>query len=131
MKFTHREKRKRVDEFDLNLKNGRLQTLGGSEFLAEPTSLGFAGFGDVLAVNLETALPVFYDRITFINNDTFDKAWQIEEAVLTLYAKGTIDDGNLSGNISVQVVNQRQQSTGSASNRTHTPTEVTRPGERR
>ena len=125
MNFTHREKNKRVDEFDLNLKNGRLQSLVGSEFLAEPTNLGFAGFGDVLAVNLETALPVFYDRITFINNDTFDKAWQIEEEVLTLYAKGTIDAGNLRGNIGVQVVNQRQESTGSAINRTQTPTEVT------
>ncbi|KUO54239.1 MAG: TonB-dependent receptor [Sphingomonadales bacterium BRH_c3] len=125
MNFTHREKRKRVDEFDLNLKNGRLQSLVGSEFLANPTSLGFAGFGDVLAVNLEKALPVFYDRITFINNDTFDKAWMIEEEVLTLYAKGTIDAGNLRGNIGVQVVNQRQESTGSAINRTQTPTEVT------
>lgn len=125
MNFTHREKRKRVDEFDLNLKNGRLQSLVGSEFLAEPTSLDFAGFGDVLSVNLEKALPVFYDRITFINNDTFDKAWMIEEEVLTLYAKGTIDAGNLRGNIGVQVVNQRQESTGSAINRTQTPTEVT------
>lgn len=125
MNFTHREKRKRVDEFDLNLKNGRLQSLVGSEFLAEPTNLGYAGFGDVLSVNLEKALPVFYDRITFINNDTFDKAWMIEEEVLTLYAKGTIDAGNLRGNIGVQVVNQRQESTGSAINRTQTPTEVT------
>lgn len=125
MNFTHREKRKRVDEFDLNLKNGRLQSLVGSEFLADPTNLGFAGFGDVLAVNLEKALPVFYDRITFINNDTFDKAWMIEEEVLTLYAKGTIDAGDLRGNIGVQVVNQRQESTGSAINRTQTPTEVT------
>lgn len=125
MNFTHREKSKRVDEFDLNLKNGRLQSLVGSEFLAAPTNLGFAGFGDVLAVNLEKALPVFYDRVDFINNDTFDKAWQIEEEVLTLYAKGTINAGNLRGNIGVQVVNQRQESTGSAINRTQTPTEVT------
>jgi len=125
MNFTHREKRKQVDEFDLNLKNGRLQTLVGSEFLAAPTSLDFAGFGDVLAVNLEKALPVFYDRVDFINNDTFDKAWEIEEEVITLYAKGTINSGNLRGNIGVQVVNQRQESTGSAINRTQSPTEVT------
>lgn len=125
MNFTHREKRKRVDEFDLNLKNGRLQTLVGSEFLVNPTSLDFAGFGEVLAVDLEKALPVFYDKLTFINNDTFDKAWMIEEEVLTLYAKGTIDWGNLRGNIGVQVVNQRQESTGSAINRTQTPTQVT------
>jgi iron complex outermembrane receptor protein len=123
--FTKRAKDKRVDEFDLFLKNGRAQTLVDPSLLVDPTSLGFAGFGDVLAVNLPEALPRYYDRSVFINNDTFNKAWSIDEEVLTLRAKATIDWGNLRGNIGVQVVEQRQQSEGSAINATVTPRVVT------
>lgn len=123
--FTKREKTKRVDEFDLMLKNGRLQTLVAAGDLVDATSLGYAGFGDVLSVNLRRALPTYYDKIVFINNDTFDKAWGIDEEVMTLRAKATIDSGNLRGNIGVQVINQRQQSSGSAINRTLTPLVVT------
>lgn len=123
--FTKREKTKRVDEFDLMLKNGRLQSLVASDHLVDATSLGFAGFGDVLAVDLRTAVPAYFDKIVFINNDTFNKAWGIDEEVLTLRAKATINSGNLRGNIGVQVVNQRQQSSGSAINATLTPRVVT------
>lgn len=123
--FTKREKTKRVDEFDLMLKNGRLQSLVASDHLVDATSLGFAGFGSVLSVDLRSALPVYYDKIVFINNDTFNKAWGIDEEVLTLRAKATINSGNLRGNIGVQVVNQRQQSSGSAINATLTPRVVT------
>lgn len=124
LNFTSRDKAKRVDEYDLMLKNGRLQTLVGSDFLVSPTSLGFAGFGDVLSVELHDAIPRYYDRITFINNDTYDKAWGINEEVLTFHAKATINSGNLRGNIGVQVVNQSQESTGSAINQTRSPTQV-------
>lgn len=123
--FTKREKTKRVDEFDLMLKNGRLQSLVASGDLVDSTSLGFAGFGDVLSVDLRNALSTYYDKIVFINNDTFNKAWGIDEEVLTLRAKATIDSGNLRGNIGVQVINQRQQSSGSAINATLTPRVVT------
>ncbi|MDZ4307838.1 TonB-dependent receptor [Allopontixanthobacter sp.] len=119
--FTKRTKSKRVDEFDLMLKNGRLQTLVDAADLVEPTSLDFAGFGDVLAVDLRTALPKYYDKIDFINNSTFDKAWKIDEEVLTLRAKATFNSGNLRGNIGLQAVNQRQESNGSVINATLTP----------
>ena len=88
MNFTKREKTKRVDEFDLMLKNGRLQTLVGSDHLVDATSLGFAGFGNVLAVDLRTAIPAYYDKIVFINNDTFNKAWGIDEEVLDTSGEG-------------------------------------------
>ncbi|MFA6220258.1 MAG: TonB-dependent receptor [Erythrobacter sp.] len=123
--FTVRNKSKRVDEFDLFLKNDRLQTLVDSQYLASPTSLGYAGFGNVLSVDLASALPVYYDRVTFINNDTYDKAWSIDEEVLTVFAKATFETGGLHGNVGVQVVEQRQQSSGSAINRTLSPTVVT------
>ena len=124
MNFTRREKTKTVGEFDLMLKNGRAQALVGSQYLVDPTSLGYAGFGNVLSVDLPSALPQYYDRITFINNDTYDKAWSIEEEVLTLRARASINTGNLRGNIGFQLVNQRQSSAGSAINRTVTPTSV-------
>lgn len=125
LNFTKREKTKRVDEFDLMLKNGRLQTLVAADHLVDATSLGFAGFGSILSVDLRSALPVYYDKLVFINNDTFNKAWGIDEEVLTLRAKATINSGNLRGNIGVQVINQRQQSSGSAINATLTPRVVT------
>lgn len=123
--FTKRTKSKVVDEFDLMLKNGRTQTLVSADNLVAPTALGFAGFGNVLAVDLRTAIPAYYNKIVFIDNNTFDKAWEIDEEVLTLRAKATIDLGNLRGNIGVQAVNQRQESSGSAINATLTPRVVT------
>ena len=122
--FTRREKTKTVGEFDLMLRNGRLQSLVGSQYLVQPTSLGYAGFGNVLSVNLPAALPVYYDRLTFINNDTYDKAWAIEEEVLTLRARASIEVGSLHGNVGFQLLHQRQASSGSAINRTVTPTSV-------
>jgi iron complex outermembrane receptor protein len=123
--FTKRTKTKRVDEFDLMLKNGRTQTLVGSDHLVDPTSLGYAGFGSVLSVDLRSAIPAYYDKIVFINNDTFVKSWGIDEEVLTARAKATFGIGGLSGNIGVQIINQRQQSSGSAINATLTPLVVT------
>lgn len=118
--FTKREKSKRVDEFDLFLKGaGRPQTLVGSEFLVEPTSLDFAGFGNVLSVNLPRALSVFYDRPVFTDNETFNKAWAIDEEVLTGRAKAIFSEGGFSGNVGVQIINVRQQSSGSAINSTN------------
>lgn len=122
--FTSREKTKTVGEFDLMLKNGRAQSLVGSDYLVRPTSLDYAGFGNVLSVDLAKAIPQYYDRITFINNDTYDKAWGIKEEVLTFRAKTTINSGNLRGNLGVQVVSQRQETTGSAINQTVSPTSV-------
>ncbi len=127
--FTKREKSKRVDEFDEFLLNNRAQVLVDPALLVSPTSLGYAGFGDVLAINLKEALPRYYNRSVFINNDTFNKAWAIDEEVITLRAKATVDTTlfglGLRGNVGVQVVNQRQQSSGSAINATVTPRVVT------
>lgn len=126
MNFTRRAKDKIVDEYDLMLKNGRAQALVGSEFLVSPTSLGFAGFGNVLSVNLPNALDRYYDRVEFSNADKFDKAWDLNEEVLTLRAKATINSGNLRGNVGIQFVDQRQESGGSAINGTGPSLVVTR-----
>lgn len=122
--FTRRTKSKTVDEFDLFLKNGKLQTLVGSQYLVAPTSLGYAGFGNVLSVDLPSALPVYYDKSVFIDPNTFDKSWSIAEDVITLRAKLNIDSGPLHGNIGVQWVHQQQSSDGQSINFLVTPREV-------
>ena len=112
--FTRRDKKKRVDEWDLFLKNDRMQTLVDPELLVGPTYLGFAGFGDVLAVDVPAALDRYYDFVPISVNDTnhYDKAWHIKEDVTTLKARLQFAFGNLHGNVGVQGVHQKQESSG-------------------
>lgn len=114
--FTHREKSKRVDDFDLFLKNGRQQVLVDPQYLEDPTSLGYTGFGNVLAIDLERALDVYWDRAPILDANYFDKNWDIEEELLTGFVKADFRTGPVRGNIGVQFVQQRQQSTGSVIN---------------
>ncbi|HEX4761308.1 MAG TPA: TonB-dependent receptor plug domain-containing protein, partial [Sphingomicrobium sp.] len=85
--FTRRDKRKRVDEWDLMLKIGRLQVLVDEDLLVDPTSLGFAGFGPVLSVDLKNAIDRYYDFVELEDAAHFDKAWKIKEDVTTLKAR--------------------------------------------
>lgn len=123
--YTRRTKSKTVEEYDLFLKNNRTQTLVGSDYLVQPTSLAFAGMGSVLAVDLARALPNYYNQVTYIDANTFDKAWDIQEDIWTGKAKLNIESGGLHGNIGVQVVRQKQASDGSAINTAVTPRVVT------
>jgi len=110
--FTHRHKHKTVDEIDLFLKNNREQVLVDPQFLTDPTSLSYAGFGDVLGVKIVDALPTYYDQVQLHDANHFDKSWDIKEDILTFKAKANIDSGDLHGNVGVQVVRQKQTSTG-------------------
>lgn len=110
--FNHRVKDKTVDEIDLNLKNGRAQVLVGSQFLIAPTSLKYIGFGNVLAFNLPAALNTYYDQSTLSDVNHYNKSWRINEDLLTLRARATIDLGGLQGNVGIQVVKAWQESEG-------------------
>jgi len=112
--YTHRHKHKTVDELDLFLKNGRLQTLVDPSFLTGPTSLGFASDIDLLGVKVDDLVDNgnYYDIVQLEDSNHFDKAWDIKEDILTWKAKATIDSGSLHGNVGVQVVQQKQRSTG-------------------
>jgi iron complex outermembrane receptor protein len=123
--YTQRNKHKTVDELDLNLKNGRQQVLIGSQYLLDPTSLDFAGFGDVIAWNLPAALDNYYDKTPLEDAAHFDKTWKIKEDVITWKAKANIDWGRLRGNVGIQVVNQFQSSSGLRINQTLTPIALT------
>ncbi|MFN3352135.1 MAG: TonB-dependent receptor [Brevundimonas sp.] len=110
--LTNREKTKRVDDFDLFLKNGRQQVLVDPQYLVEPTSLDFAGFGDVLSIDLTRALDVYWDRAPILDANFYDKNWDIEEEVVTYFAKADFEWGRFRGNFGVQIVDQTQESTG-------------------
>src|SRR5205085_1863726 len=97
---------------DLFLKNDRAQVLVDPQYLTDPTSLSYGGFGDVLGVEIAKALPVYYDQVQLHDANHFDKSWDIKEDIVTFKAKANIDSGDLHGNVGVQVVRQKQQSTG-------------------
>lgn len=110
--LANRDKMKRVDDFDLFLKNGRQQVLVDPQYLVDPTSLDFVGFGDILSIDLAQALDVYYDRAPILDANFYDKNWDIEEEVVTWFAKADFEWNNFRGNFGVQVVEQTQESTG-------------------
>lgn len=110
--YAKREKSKRVDDYDLFLKNGRQQVYVDAQYLETPVSLAWAGFGDVLAVDMSRALDVYYDRAPILDANYFDKNWDIEEQVTTAFVKLDFEGGRWRGNVGMQAVVQNQESTG-------------------
>ena len=124
--YTHRHKQKTVTELDLFLKNGRLQSLIDPQFLTGPTSLGFSGNMDILGVKVTDLVNNggYYDVVQLEDSNHFDKAWDIKEDILTFKAKANIDSGDLHGNVGVQVVRQKQESSGLRINTAVSPIEL-------
>lgn len=112
--YTHRHKKKTVTELDLFLKNGREQTLIDSQYLVDPTSLDFAGSMNVLGVDVTNMVDNsgYYDIVQLQDSNHFDKSWDIKEDIITFKAKANIDSGDLHGNVGLQVVRQKQNSSG-------------------
>lgn len=123
--FTHTDKNKTVDELDMFLKNNRAQTLVAQPYLVSPTSLSFAGFGNVLSVNLPAAMNTYYNFTPLANTDHFDKAWGLTEEIMTWKLQGVIGSGRLHGNVGVQIVQQMQKSSGLRINNTVSPMQLT------
>lgn len=110
--YTHRSKDKFVDDNDLFLKNGRQQVLVDPSDLVTPTDLGFVGFGNVLSVDLRSALGKYWDVSPIRDSNFYDKNWAITEDVITWHGKLNIDWGRLKGNVGVQIIDQTQRSSG-------------------
>ncbi|WP_240623296.1 TonB-dependent receptor [Brevundimonas lutea] len=110
--LANRNKTKRVDDFDLFLLNGRQQILVAPEYLVDPTSLDFAGFGDVLSYDLSRALDVYWRQAPILDANFFDKNWDIEEEVVTYFGKAEFEWGRWRGNVGLQIVDQSQESSG-------------------
>jgi len=125
--YTHRHKDKTVDEVDLFLKNGRLQSLIDPQFITGPTSLGYSGNMDVLGVQASDLVKHgdYYDIVPTLDQGHYDKSWDIEEDILTWKAKANIDSGDLHGNLGIQIVQQKQKSSGLRIDTTVDPIVVT------
>jgi iron complex outermembrane recepter protein len=124
--FTHRHKDKTVTELDLFLKNGRQQSLIDPRFLNDSTSMGFAGDLDILGVDVPDLVNNgnYYNVVQLQDSNHFDKSWDIKEDILTFKAKATIDYNDLHGNVGVQVVRQKQNSSGLRINTAVTPIQL-------
>jgi iron complex outermembrane receptor protein len=125
--YTHRHKDKTVDELDLFLKNGRLQTLVDPRFLTDPTSLSYASDISILGVQVDDLVDNgnYYDTVGLLGDPNhFDQSWDIKEDILTFKAKANIDSGDLHGNVGVQVVRQKQRSSGLRINTATSPLEL-------
>lgn len=113
LNLTSREKSKFVGDFDLFLNGvNRQQILVDPQYLVPATSLDFAGLGRVLSVNLPAALGVYYNRAPILDENFFDKTWDLSEDVLTAYLRASFNTGPWSGNLGLQVLQQEQESTG-------------------
>ncbi len=115
LNYTMRDKSKTVDEYDLNLNGvGRPQTLVASQYLVPSTSLDFVGFGEVLSVDLPSALGVYYTRSPIRDASYYNKSWDLEENITTLYGRASFEGGPWHGNVGIQFVAQEQTSNGTA-----------------
>ncbi|WP_303830079.1 TonB-dependent receptor [Asticcacaulis taihuensis] len=122
--YSHRTKEKGVQEWDLCLKgwNQTTNDCHGTRVavdaadLQEPTNLDFAGFGKVLSYDLGSVLDKYYDRRAILNEDNLNKYWQVDEELVTLFAKMNIDTEmgghGLRGNLGLQYVGAKQTSAG-------------------
>ena len=122
--YSHRTKNKGVQEWDLCLK-GWNQTTGDchgtrvavdAADLQEATNLDFAGFGGVLSYDLGDVIDKYYDKKPLLNDDNLNKYWQVDEELVTLFAKLNIDTTmgghGLRGNLGLQYVNAKQAASG-------------------
>ncbi|ESQ87587.1 TonB-dependent receptor [Asticcacaulis benevestitus] len=122
--YSHRTKNKGVNEWDLCLKgwnqttndcHGTRVRVADSD-LQEATNLDFAGFGGVLSYDLDDVINKYYDRRIIQNEDNLNKFWQVDEELVTLFAKASIDTElgghGLRGNLGVQYVSADQTSAG-------------------
>ncbi|HWT53048.1 MAG TPA: TonB-dependent receptor [Caulobacter sp.] len=110
--YTKRDKGKTVSDNDLFLKNGRQQVYVDAADLADPTNLGFAGFGDVLSVKIGDVWRKYYNWAPILDANYYDKNWDITEEVTTFFGRANFQAGDLRGNFGVQVVKQKQESSG-------------------
>ena len=124
--YTHRHKSKTVSELDLFLKNGREQALIDPQYVNGTTSLDFAGDASMLSVDVPGVVynGGYYDIVQLQDSNHFDKSWDIKEDILTFKAKANIDSGDLHGNVGIQVVRQKQESSGLRINTSVSPIQL-------
>lgn len=114
--YTKRTKDKSAEVYFADLP-GRTPTLVDPSLLRSPTSLSFAGMGNVLTFDPRALLDRYYDVHLSESNDDLQKDSAIEEEVRTFYAKANLDMDltdtvRLRGNVGVQYISTKQRSDG-------------------
>jgi iron complex outermembrane recepter protein len=116
--WSHRTKSRAVAESFLDLRNGREPIPVPSNLLVSTVNTGFLGLPGVISYNAPGALNSVYQTRTNINPDIVNKDWEVEETVITSFAKinidGAIGDMPVRGNIGFQYVSADQESQGFA-----------------
>jgi iron complex outermembrane recepter protein len=100
---------------------GRLVIKGGDPYGAVDVPGGAVGIAGttgipVVSWNPRGSLGTIYDIVTKVDTDIYNKTWTVKEKITTAYLKGDLD-GQLfglsyRGNVGLQVVNTKQNSTG-------------------
>jgi len=111
-----RSKDKRADVYFADLP-GRTPTLVDPALLYAPTSLGFAGIGDVLSFDPRALLSRYYGVTLSESNDDLRKDYVVDEHVNTYYMRANIDMDlgervRVRGNAGLQYISTDQSSTG-------------------
>lgn len=116
--WSRRTKSRAVAEAFLDLRNNRAPTSIPSDLLVGSVNTGFAGVPGVISYNVGEAFRTLYNTRTNINQDILNKDWEVEEDVITSFAKLNIDGmlGSIPvrGNLGVSYVSADQESEGFA-----------------
>lgn len=116
--WSRRTKSRAVAEAFLDLRNGRAPTTIPSDLLVGSVNTGFAGVPGVISYNVGEAFRTLYNTRTNINQDILNKDWEVEETVITSFAKLNIDgmlgEVPMRGNLGVSYVSADQESEGFA-----------------
>ncbi|WP_175485709.1 TonB-dependent receptor [Pseudoxanthomonas sp. GM95] len=96
---------------------GDTPVLVDPSLLYAPTSLDFAGMGDVLSFNPTAVLDQYYDVVLSESNDDLRKDFIVEEKVNTYFVRANIDMDltdriRVRGNAGMQYITTDQSSTG-------------------
>ena len=80
--FTSRNKEKDVFDNDLFLKNDRAPVNVDSQHIVDPVDLSFGGIqGGSISFDVPTVIDTYYDVSPILNNDRWNKAWNVDEEV--------------------------------------------------
>ncbi|MET0535664.1 MAG: TonB-dependent receptor [Steroidobacter sp.] len=116
--LNRRSKDKRATVFFADLLNGRTPVGINAASLDSPTSLGFAGIGNIVTFDARRVINSgVYNIYVSESNDDLRKDYTVDEDVDTYYARlnlniAAIDAFKLRGNLGVQYIRTDQSSTG-------------------
>jgi iron complex outermembrane recepter protein len=117
MNYTDRAKSLTPDEYLVRLRGGALELDIPASALLRPTNLSYLGLGPVVSYDARDLIAD--GTLVLARNTSLDipaKAFRVTEDLMTVYLQADIDqelgNGNLTGNVGVQVINTEQGSTG-------------------